>query len=143
MIIFNEEKKNKFKHIELNPEQIDVLMEIGNIGSGNAITALSELLNRRIEVSIEDLTTKWSMLSLQGPHAKEVLTAIIDSSALPKPFRNYTRPFNFKGAKGYIARTGYTGEPIGFEIFLPTITVVSFWESLIVNAYHSQNGSVS
>ena len=31
---------------DLSPVQLDVLKEIGNIGSGNAATALSQLLGR-------------------------------------------------------------------------------------------------
>jgi len=39
-------------NFQLTQYQIDTLMEIGNIGSGNAITALSQLLDKRIEVSL-------------------------------------------------------------------------------------------
>ena len=38
--------------IILTPEQLDTLKELGNIGSGHAITALSKLLNNEIEVSL-------------------------------------------------------------------------------------------
>lgn len=50
---------NKFENkfvledaIKLSAEQIDSLMELGNIGSGNAVTALSDLLNVTIEMSL-------------------------------------------------------------------------------------------
>lgn len=38
---------NKF-----NPLQLDALREVGNIGSGNAATALSQLLNRKIDMNV-------------------------------------------------------------------------------------------
>ncbi len=38
--------------IKLSPEQLDSLKELGNIGSGNAVVALSELVNKRVEVSL-------------------------------------------------------------------------------------------
>ncbi|MHA2128947.1 MAG: chemotaxis protein CheC, partial [Promethearchaeota archaeon] len=38
--------------LKLTAEQIDILKEVGNIGSGNAISALSNLLNNKIEVSL-------------------------------------------------------------------------------------------
>jgi len=38
--------------IKLTPEQLDSLRELGNIGSGNAVVALSELINKRVEVSL-------------------------------------------------------------------------------------------
>ena len=37
---------------DLSPVQLDVLKEIGNIGSGNAATALSQLLNRCIDMQV-------------------------------------------------------------------------------------------
>jgi chemotaxis protein CheC len=42
----------KSEGFQLTPEQIDMLKEIGNIGSGHAITALSKLLNYKIDVSL-------------------------------------------------------------------------------------------
>ena len=37
---------------ELSSYQIDVLQEVGNIGTGNAATALSQLLNKKIDMSV-------------------------------------------------------------------------------------------
>lgn len=37
---------------DLNSEQIDVLKEIGNIGAGNAITALSKMVSKRIDMRV-------------------------------------------------------------------------------------------
>jgi len=37
---------------DLNNEQIDVLKEIGNIGAGNAITALSKMVSKRIDMNV-------------------------------------------------------------------------------------------
>lgn len=39
---------------ELNAMQIDALKEISNIGAGNAATSLSQLLNRKIEMSVPE-----------------------------------------------------------------------------------------
>ncbi|MFX1337008.1 MAG: chemotaxis protein CheC [Promethearchaeota archaeon] len=46
----NSNGENEF--IKLTPGQLDSLRELGNIGSGNAVVALSELINKRIEVSL-------------------------------------------------------------------------------------------
>jgi len=37
---------------ELNNLQLDVLREIGNIGPGNAVSALAKMVNRRIDMSV-------------------------------------------------------------------------------------------
>lgn len=43
------------KFEDLNSMQIDALKEIGNIGAGNAATALSTLLNKRIDMSVPEI----------------------------------------------------------------------------------------
>lgn len=37
---------------ELNAMQLDVLQEVGNIGAGNAATALSQLLNEKVDMTV-------------------------------------------------------------------------------------------
>ncbi len=37
---------------DLNTNQLDVLKEIGNIGAGNAITALAKMLNKKVDMSV-------------------------------------------------------------------------------------------
>lgn len=40
------------KYEELNPMQMDVLKELGNIGSGNAATALSSMLGKDVDMHV-------------------------------------------------------------------------------------------
>lgn len=39
----------------LNDFQIDALKEIGNIGSGNAATALSQMINKKVDMAVPQL----------------------------------------------------------------------------------------
>ncbi|MBU3111752.1 chemotaxis protein CheC [Clostridium lacusfryxellense] len=39
-------------YCELSSIQLDVLQEVGNIGAGNAATALSELLNEKVDMTV-------------------------------------------------------------------------------------------
>ncbi len=43
------------KYEDLNSVQLDVLREIGNIGSGNAATALAQLLNRFVDMQVPEV----------------------------------------------------------------------------------------
>ncbi|MFX1255755.1 MAG: chemotaxis protein CheC [Promethearchaeota archaeon] len=45
-------KENQTVYNRITQDHIDALQEIGNIGSGHAANALSELLNRRIDMSL-------------------------------------------------------------------------------------------
>lgn len=38
--------------LKLSPLQLDALREIGNVGAGNAATALSQIVNRRIDMTV-------------------------------------------------------------------------------------------
>lgn len=40
------------EHFNYNPLQIDALREVGNIGAGNAATALSQLLSKKIDMTV-------------------------------------------------------------------------------------------
>ena len=74
---------------------------------GNALAALV----------IDDLTVAMAMVSLQGPTARDI-SAIVGEHLLPEPARNRLGTRRLDGARLLLARTGYTGEPIGFELFI-------------------------
>lgn len=48
--------KGRRNNLELNDFQIDVLKEIGNIGAGNAATSLSEMLSKRIDMNVPEVS---------------------------------------------------------------------------------------
>jgi len=84
------------------------------------------------ELILEDHTASIAMLSLQGPRTKAVLEAILgDIGKLPEPRRNRLAITEMFGAKVPIARTGYTGEPICFELFPPAEIAVQLWKKLL------------
>ncbi len=86
------------------------------------------------EVEIIDKSKTLAMLSLQGPASKQILNAIIESGQLPEPKRNKLSIVRIKGNKVLLARTGYTGEPLGFELFIPSENATSIWDILIANS---------
>lgn len=46
---------SNFEYGELNAMEFDVLKEIGNIGAGNATTALSQLINAKIDMKVPNV----------------------------------------------------------------------------------------
>ena len=68
------EFKNDNEDIHLTPLQIDSLMELGNIGSGHAVTALSQLMDKYIEMSLTsvDLIPFWRLPEKFGGEETEV-----------------------------------------------------------------------
>jgi len=84
------------------------------------------------QLMLKDQTARIAMLSLQGPRAKAVLEVILgDIRKLPEPARNRLTTVEIFGTKVPIARTGYTGEPICFELFPPAEIAVRLWNKLL------------
>ncbi len=82
-------------------------------------------------MTMEDKTEAISMLSLQGPTSKDILQKILDTGALPEPMRNQLSITTIQGKKALIARTGYTGEPLCFELFIDSADTPGVWDLLI------------
>jgi aminomethyltransferase len=83
------------------------------------------------QVAIKDRTMDLAMLSLQGPKSKDILSACMDSGQLPEPLRNYLSSVEILGSRVLVARTGYTGEPICFELFVEADKAASIWGLLL------------
>lgn len=84
--------------------------------------------NNRFDVSIENKSSEYGLLALQGKLAEKVLQPLIDFPL------SQLKPFHFsetvlKGAEVIVSRTGYTGED-GFEIFISSEKVVDLWQQL-------------
>ena len=79
-------------------------------------------------VSMEDRTTRVSLIAFQGPQAQALLPPrTTDTEGIPY--------FGFvhgevAGTPAYIARTGYTGED-GFELFIDSDKVGGVWDAIL------------
>jgi aminomethyltransferase len=69
------------------------------------------------------------ILAVQGPKARELTLSVLNPM-LREP-AGALAPFTATwGGRGFIARTGYTGED-GFEIMLPHVDLVGLWKELL------------
>jgi glycine hydroxymethyltransferase len=73
-------------------------------------------------------------IALQGPKSREVLLALADA-ATAKQIRAMARTNIIRATVGsfdlIISRTGYTGEQMGFELFVHPDKVVELWNALL------------
>jgi aminomethyltransferase len=102
------------------------------VNAGNRERDWDHLENERKRfprTDMVDRTLDIAMLSLQGPRAKEILSGIF-SGDLPEPMRNELSIVEFDGGQVMLARTGYTGEPICFELFIKRNEAVKVWNLL-------------
>ena len=80
------------------------------------------------DVELTDETGEIAMLALQGKPARDILAGLIETGGLPEPFRNELSIATLRvpdpeggtalAVETRIGRTGYTGEPICFELFI-------------------------
>lgn len=82
-------------------------------------------------VELQDLTEDMAMLSLQGPRSQEILQQGIAAGVLPGPRRNVLTVVTVGERPVVVARTGYTGEPIGFECFVDADAAPGLWDVLL------------
>ncbi len=83
------------------------------------------------DVELEDQTEAIAMLALQGPMAREWLGDLAGLDQLPEPLRNAVTTMDIMGHATRVARTGYTGEPICFEMFVPAEGAGAVWDELV------------
>jgi aminomethyltransferase len=89
--------------------------------------AYFESLLGRLDATVEDMTEDWGVLSVQGPYARDLVTAVApDSKELP-----YFGLMRSKVGKVpvLVSRTGYTGD-LGFEIWVPAADAIKVWDAV-------------
>ena len=84
-------------------------------------------------VKIVDATCKLAMIGLQGPESKNILLKVINKEYLPDPIRNNLSIIKINDAEVLLARTGYTGEPLCFELFIKMKDATGVWDILVKN----------
>ena len=83
------------------------------------------------QVELIDQTDQLAMLSLQGPLSKQILSKAIDVGQLPEPRRNSLSTVTIDDSTVLLSRTGYTGEPLCFELFVAAQNTPKIWDLLI------------
>lgn len=89
------------------------------------------LLKEFDDVELNDRTEEIVMLAVQGPMSRKLLEEIIQSGSFPEPIRNAVSIVSISGARVMVARTGYTGEPLCFEIFANRENGLMLWDLLL------------
>ena len=76
-------------------------------------------------------------IALQGPRSLDIVSALVDAQAREQIAA--LRPFHFVqaalgGIDCIIARTGYTGSKVGFELFVHPDNASKLWEMMLKNS---------
>ncbi|NOX33697.1 MAG: glycine cleavage system aminomethyltransferase GcvT [Deltaproteobacteria bacterium] len=88
-------------------------------------------LNLFQDIEMVDKTLEIAMISLQGPLSRSIIKKLVTKGSLPEPARNCLGIVEINGVEVLLARTGYTGEPLGFELFIENEHAVLIWDLLM------------
>ena len=92
---------------------------------------LSSLAGGFPNLVLEDRTQEIAMISVQGPASRRIVEEISAGRRLPEPGRNNLCASKIGGTKVIIARTGYTGEALAFELFVPAEVAGEVWDRVV------------
>ena len=103
-----------------------------NAGNREKILAWMAAHQTDFDVQVEDITTTYGMIAVQGPRAIEVLDPFTTCELTS--LRYYTgQVSDVCGVECFVSRTGYTGED-GCEIVCPSEQLPAVWEQLLAAA---------
>ena len=81
--------------------------------------------------TVTNMTSKCASIAVQGPDSDKILSQLIGGPVPVGPKKNDLGFAMMEGRKVWLSRTGYTGEPIGYELFIETAEANWLWNRLI------------
>ena len=102
----------------------------------NAANTDKDLLHLNEQIKAYDakmtvITGDYAAIAVQGPKAKELLQILSGGKAITEPIKNALNTLEFEGRTVRVAKTGYTGEPIGYEVYIESAEAAWLWKRLI------------
>lgn len=82
------------------------------------------------DCTITNITDTYSSIAVQGPDSERILKELSGSDFLTGPKKNDLNELTMEGRTVRISKTGYTGDPIGWELFIDAKEVVWLWNRL-------------
>jgi len=85
---------------------------------------------RAFDVTIRDRSDSIAALALQGPTSRELLRQVCDADVDALRFFGQTETTFAGGAKGWLSRTGYTGD-LGYELWVDNADALGLYDALL------------
>ena len=85
---------------------------------------------KNYDCTLTNITADWAAIAVQGPKSKEILNALAGQE-VTEPMRNALNTLELEGHLVRVSKTGYTGEPLGYEVYVKNEDCVWLWNRLI------------
>ena len=83
------------------------------------------------DCTITNITDTYSSIAVQGPDAEKILKTLSGGCEITGPKKNDLGEVTMEGHTVRASRTGYTGDPTGWELFIDAKDVTWLWNRLI------------
>jgi len=83
------------------------------------------------DCTITNITDTYSSIAVQGPDSEKILKVLSGGAEISGPKKNDLNELDMEGHTVRVSKTGYTGDPIGWELFIDAKDVNWLWNRLI------------
>lgn len=103
------------------------------VNASNTEKDLKHLLPiaEKFDVKITDMTSVCSSIAVQGPLSRKMLEELAGGKELTAPAKNACGIVDLEGHTAWLSTTGYTGEPIGYEVYIKNEDAAWLWNRLV------------
>ena len=103
------------------------------VNAANTEKDLAHLLPiaKEYDCTITDISGDYAAIAVQGPKSKEIMLTLTKGKAVTEPMKNALNIIELEGHKAWIAKTGYTGEPLGYEVYVKSCDAEWLWNRLV------------
>ena len=88
------------------------------------------------DCTITNITDTYSSIAVQGPDSEKILKVLSGGAEISGPRKNDLNELIMEGRTVRVSKTGYTGDPIGWELFIDAKEVNWLWNRLIELGAH-------
>lgn len=85
----------------------------------------------KFDVKLTDISSVFSAVAVQGPLSRELLMKLSGGKELTAPSKNSCNIIDLEGHTAWISTTGYTGEPVGYEVYIDNEGAKWLWNRLV------------
>ena len=83
------------------------------------------------DCTITNITDTYSSIAVQGPDAESILKVLSGGAEISGPKKNDLNELIMEGRTVRVSKTGYTGDPVGWELFIDASEVNWLWNRLM------------
>ena len=83
------------------------------------------------DCTVTDISADWAAIAVQGPDSKDLLMKLSGGAPITEPMKNALNTLELEGHLVKAAKTGYTGEPLGYEVYIRSEDARWLWDRLI------------